>query len=124
MAAGIPENVIILEDQSANTGENVVFSKTLIEERFGAQTIQSILAIGKVCSARRYLMTLERHWPGPKKSVHGVNYFGVRLEDWHTCEEFRRRVFLEFEKIPEYLKSGFLRELSWLPGYPPLADVH
>ncbi|MNV80497.1 hypothetical protein D3C71_1741060 [compost metagenome] len=74
--------------------------------------IRSVLAIGKICSTRRYLMTLERHWPGLQLSCWGVNYFGVPAEKWHESDEFRTRVMGEYAKIPRYLASDFLTELK------------
>jgi hypothetical protein len=65
-------------------------------------------------------MTLERYWPGLRISACPVNYFGVGIERWHEHAEFRRRVLAEFEKIPAYLRHGFLSELDGYPPYPLL----
>jgi uncharacterized SAM-binding protein YcdF (DUF218 family) len=108
---GIPQDVLILETAAMNTGENVLLSRQKIAETIGLENIRSIIVIGKICSMRRYLMTLERHWPGPVKSTCAVNYFGVEKERWHEHAEFRSRVIDEFEKIPRYLQADFLREL-------------
>jgi uncharacterized SAM-binding protein YcdF (DUF218 family) len=112
MRLGMPQEALILETAATNTGENVIFSCRRIEETIGLDGIKSLLVIGKVCSMRRYLMTLERHWPQPRRFACAVNYFGVERECWHEHEEFRARVLAEFEKIPEYLRLGFLREVS------------
>jgi uncharacterized SAM-binding protein YcdF (DUF218 family) len=109
---GMPEDALILESEATNTGENVILSRRLAEASLGQDSIKSLLVIGKVCSMRRYLMTLERHWPQPRRFACAVNYFGVERERWHEHEEFRRRVLAEFTKIPEYLKQGFLREVD------------
>jgi uncharacterized SAM-binding protein YcdF (DUF218 family) len=109
---GMPPEALLLETAATNTGENVVLSRRLAEETFGQDSIESLLVIGKVCSMRRYLMTLERHWPQPRRFAWAVNYFGVERERWHEHDEFRRRVLAEFTKIPEYLKQGFLREVD------------
>jgi len=109
---GMPQASLILETAATNTGENVIFSRRLAEEKLGEDSVKSLFVIGKVCSMRRYLMTLERHWPQPRRFACAVNYFGVERERWHEHEEFRRRVMAEFTKIPEYLKQGFLREVD------------
>lgn len=109
---GMPPEALILEKAATNTGENVIFSRRLAEEMFGDGSVRSLLVIGKVCSMRRYLMTLERHWPQPRRFAYAVNYFGVERDRWHEHEEFRARVLGEFAKIPEYLKQGFLREVD------------
>jgi uncharacterized SAM-binding protein YcdF (DUF218 family) len=112
LGLGMPQEALILEAEATNTGENVIFSRRLAEQTLGENSIGSLLVIGKVCSMRRYLMTLERHWPEPRRFACAVNYFGVERERWHEHEEFRRRVLAEFTKIPGYLKQGFLREVD------------
>lgn len=109
---GIPESVLILETAATNTGENVQLGRARVAEAMDLRAIRSVVVIGKVCSTRRYLMTLQRHWPGLRMSVCPVNYFGVPLERWHEHEEFRARVLNEFDKIPRYLSQGFLEEIS------------
>ncbi len=64
---GMPEEALILEKAATNTGENVIFSRRLAEEALKNDRIERLLVIGKVCSMRRYLMTLERHWPQPRR---------------------------------------------------------
>lgn len=112
---GIPESVLILETEATNTGENVQLGRAKVAEVIGLDEIRSIVVIGKICSTRRYLMTMKKHWPGMRLSVCPVNYFGVPDKDWHKHEEFRARVINEFEKIPRYLAQGFLEELGTAP---------
>jgi uncharacterized SAM-binding protein YcdF (DUF218 family) len=115
---GFPKQSLILETAATNTGENVQFGRRKIEEAVNVDAIRSILVIGKICATRRYLMTLQRHWPGLRMSVYPVNYFGVPIERWHEHNEFRARVLNEFEKIPLYLKNGFLKEILECEQYP------
>ena len=119
---GIPASAMILEHAATNTGENVSFGLEKLRESVGLPSIGSVLAIGKICSTRRYAMTLEKHWPGLRLSCWGVNYFGVSADNWFSHDEFRRRVIDEFIKIPHYLERGFLCDLPGLPPYPALAD--
>lgn len=109
---GVPEHAMLFERAATNTGENVIFSRRTVTETMPLAAIQSVLVIGKICSLRRYLMTLERHWPGLALYASPINYFGVEKALWHTHDEFRRRVLEEFDKIPLYLRRGFLRELK------------
>jgi uncharacterized SAM-binding protein YcdF (DUF218 family) len=109
---GIPESALILETAATNTGENVRFGRARVAEVMDVASIGSVVVIGKACSARRYLMTLRRHWPGLRMSVCPVNYFGVPLDRWHEHDEFRARVLGEFAKIPHYLAEGFLAEIE------------
>lgn len=118
---GMPESTLILERAATNTGENVRFGRARVAECMELGAIRSVLVIGKVCSTRRYLMTLQRHWPGLRMSVCPVNYFGVPAERWHEHEEFRARVLGEFGKIPDYLALDFLHEIEGCAPYPQLA---
>jgi uncharacterized SAM-binding protein YcdF (DUF218 family) len=120
---GVPESALILETVATNTGENVQFGRTRVAEVMDVDTVRSVVVIGKICSTRRYLMTMQRHWPGLRLSVCPVNYFGVATECWHQHEEFRDRVLKEFDKIPGYLTKGFLEEISGCAAYPQFAGT-
>lgn len=115
---GFPESALILETAAANTGENVRLGRAKVAEVMDVSAIRSVIVIGKACSIRRYLMTLQRHWPGLRMSVHPVNYFGVPIERWHEHDEFRARVLSEFDKIPRYLTEGFLAEIAGCAPHP------
>lgn len=118
VALGVPENVLILETEAMNTGENVRFGREKVAEVMDLSVIRSVVVIGKICSTRRYLMTLQRHWPGLSLSVCQINYFGIPAERWYEHEEFHARVLGEFNKIPRYLAEGFLEEIGKCPAYP------
>lgn len=117
---GIPDRVLILETVATNTGENVRFGRAKVAEVMDLAAIRSVVVIGKICSTRRYLMTLQRHWPGLNLSVCPVNYFSIPPERWHEHVEFRARVLSEFAKIPRYVAEGFLEEINGCPAYPQL----
>ncbi|MEH6435323.1 YdcF family protein [Massilia sp. DD77] len=114
----VPAAALILETAATNTGENVRFGRARVAEVMDLGDIRSVLVIGKICSTRRYLMTLQRHWPGLSMSVCPVNYFGVPAERWHEHDVFRSRVLGEFDKIPRYLEQGYLHEIGDVPAIP------
>ena len=116
---GHPEDRILVEDRATNTGQNVEFALPIIDDRIGLENVGSIIAIGKMPSARRYLMTLERWWPEPTKMIAPVNYFGVPREKWYENDDFRTRVLADLKKIPGYVEQGFLVELN-PKQFPPL----
>ena len=109
---GLPEADLIIESAAMHTGENVLLGRARVAQVMDVAAIRSVLVIGKVCSTRRYLMTLQRHWPGLRMSVCPVNWFGVPVERWHEHAVFRARVLGEFGKIPGYLENGFLAEIA------------
>jgi uncharacterized SAM-binding protein YcdF (DUF218 family) len=118
---GMPRSALILETAATNTGENVIFGKRKMSEAMDVAAIGSVLVIGKICSTRRYLMTLKRHWPEVEVSACPVNYFGVPRGRWSEHDEFRRRVLGEFARIPRYLQQGFISEIEEYATYPDLS---
>jgi uncharacterized SAM-binding protein YcdF (DUF218 family) len=112
VARGVAESCILCERASTNTGENVEKALPLIEAEYGLGNIASLIAVGKISSSRRYLMTLKRHWPATRRMLLPVNYFTAPAERWWEDEAFRQRVLREWEKIPGYIERGFLTELD------------
>ncbi|MGJ4994817.1 YdcF family protein [Bradyrhizobium sp. HKCCYLS3077] len=107
---GVPAERILEEHQALNTGENVVFSLPVIEAVLGLANIRSVICLGNSWTARRYAMTLQRHWPEVEKMLLTVDGFGVPRHLWHTHPEFRRRVLSEWDKIESYKARGFIAE--------------
>jgi len=112
VARGVPAEKILVEDKATNSGENVIFSKALLAEKVGLDKIGSVLAIGHLHAARRFLMTLERHWPEVLKMFTTHNCFSAPKEQWDTAPDFRKKVLGEYEKIPGYIARGFIREID------------
>jgi uncharacterized SAM-binding protein YcdF (DUF218 family) len=110
VAAGIPANRILEEHRAMNTGENVIFSLPIIDAALGLHNIRSVICLGNTWTARRYPMTLHRHWPEVTKLLLSVDSFATPRALWHTDPEFRRRVLHEWDKIEPYKARGFIAE--------------
>jgi uncharacterized SAM-binding protein YcdF (DUF218 family) len=110
VAAGIPPDRILGEHRAMNTGENVIFSLPIIDAALGLQNIRSVICLGNTWTARRYPMTLHRHWPEVDKMLLTVDSFATPRALWHTDAEFRRRVLHEWDKIEPYKAKGFIAE--------------
>ncbi|MDN3274840.1 YdcF family protein [Frankia sp. RB7] len=108
--AGIPADRILEEHRAMNTGENVIFSLPIIDAALGLHTIRSAICLGNTWTARRYPMTLHRHWPEVEKMLLTVDSFATPRMLWHTDAEFRRRVLHEWDKIAPYRAKGFIAE--------------
>ncbi|HEY8949805.1 MAG TPA: YdcF family protein [Rhizomicrobium sp.] len=119
VARGVDAAAIICERTSTNTGENVTRAMPSIEREIGLENINSLIAVGKVSSSRRYLMTLKHHWPKPRRMLLPVNYFTANADCWWEDEAFRVRVMREWNKIPDYIERGFLSELDESDGLLP-----
>lgn len=108
--AGIPADRILEEHRAMNTGENVIFSLPIIDAALGLHTIRGVICLGNTWTARRYPMTLHRHWPEVRKLLLTVDSFATPRALWHTDAEFRRRVLHEWDKIEPYRAKGFIAE--------------
>ncbi len=110
IARGIPAELILREDRALNTGENVIFSLPIIDAALGLHNIRSVICLGNTWTARRYPMTLHRHWPEVEKMLITVDSFATPRSLWHTDPEFSRRMLSEWDKIELYKARGFIAE--------------
>jgi uncharacterized SAM-binding protein YcdF (DUF218 family) len=110
VASGVPPQIILEEHRARNTGENVIFSLPVIEAELGLANIRSVICLGNSWTARRYPMTLHRHWPRVKKMLVTIDSFATSRSLWHTNPEFRRRVLHEWDKIEPYKAQGFIAQ--------------
>jgi uncharacterized SAM-binding protein YcdF (DUF218 family) len=110
VAQGIPAALILEEHAATNTGENVILSLPIIDARIGLANIRSVICLGNAWTARRYPMTLHRHWPDVEKMLVAVNHLKAPVERWHTDPDFRARVVGEWNKIDRYKRMGFIAD--------------
>jgi uncharacterized SAM-binding protein YcdF (DUF218 family) len=110
IARGIPADIVLREDRAMNTGENVIFSLPIIDAALGLKNIGSVICLGNTWTARRYPMTLHRHWPEVEKMLVMVDSFATPRGLWHTDAEFSRRMLAEWDKIAPYKARGFIAE--------------
>jgi uncharacterized SAM-binding protein YcdF (DUF218 family) len=108
VARGIPADKILEENRATNTGENVIFSLPVIDAAIGLANIRSVICLGNSWTARRYPMTLQRHWPEVEKMLVTVDGFDIPRALWHTDAQFRVRVLTEWDKIEPYKAKGFI----------------
>ena len=110
---GIPENIILTEEESKNTGENLQFSLPILEEKFGnIENIKSIIGVGKIHGTLRFLMTMCKYFPQAEKMFYPINVFHCEEKDLSTNNEFCNKLLLETKKILEYLQQGFIAKID------------
>ena len=110
ISRGVPADIVLREDRAMNTGENVIFSLPIIDAALGLKNVRSVICLGNTWTARRYPMTLHRHWPDVEKMLITVDSFKTPRALWHTDPEFRRRMLNEWDKIEPYKAKGFIAE--------------
>lgn len=115
LARGIPAQKISIEERATNTGENVEFSLPVIDALFDRRRIGNVIAVGKFQTSRRYLMTLQRHWPEVRKMLAPIYYHDVPRERWMDHPELREKILREWKRIVPYFEKGFIAEVD-LPG--------
>ncbi|MEW2553047.1 YdcF family protein [Streptomyces zhihengii] len=59
---GVPGEAILVESRARNTGENIRFSRELLEER--GVSVSSVLLVSKPYEERRAHATARKLWPG------------------------------------------------------------
>ena len=61
MAAGVPDSAVLLEEESANTAENLLFTKALLAGR--GLSVRRVLAVHKPYMERRLFAAAAVYWP-------------------------------------------------------------
>lgn len=103
---GVPDEAILIENRSTNTGENIRFSRELLMEK--GLDPKSILAVQKPYMERRVLAAMEVQWPGVSLRV-----TSPRLSFADYCsEEIPEQLVIEamvgdFQRILDYPALGF-----------------
>jgi len=109
---GVKKEDIILEEQSTNSLENVLFSKQIISEKIGFDKIKKIIAIVKHYHSRRALMTLKKHFPKTIELIPATyEIYGFTMDNWFNNEIGKEKVMNEWNKILSYLEKGDIEEL-------------
>ncbi len=109
---GVPEDHIILESESANTLENVVFALPKIAAKINIDSVTAVIAVAKWYHSRRCLMTLKPHLPeGVRYYVASYEPEGRSRSDWYMHEDGAMRVLHEWRCIPKYLAQGHMAEV-------------
>lgn len=58
---GVPENAILVENRNSNTGENILFTQQLLQQK--ALDPQTFIVVQKPYMERRSYATFKKHWP-------------------------------------------------------------
>jgi uncharacterized SAM-binding protein YcdF (DUF218 family) len=109
---GVPRERIIVENESRNTRENVLFALPHLMKCLDLDGIGSIMVLTKWHHCRRAMMTLKRHLPA------GTRYYSLSYEQggatrsgWWNNEEGYTRVMGNWNSIQEYLGRDHLAQI-------------
>ena len=106
LAQGVPAEAILIENRSRNTGENIRFTRQLLESR--GFDFQSFILAQKPYMERRVLATAQQQWPGLNFVVTSPP---ITCADYLNGELPRNAVIQhivgDFQRIKVYGENGF-----------------
>ncbi|HEX5149846.1 MAG TPA: YdcF family protein [Parafilimonas sp.] len=100
---GVPEESILIENKSTNTGENILFTQKLLARK--NLDPQSFIVVQKPYMERRSYATFKQYWPGKKLLVTSPQ---IPFEAYPTNE-------IPMEKVI-HIMVGDLQRLKLYPG--------
>lgn len=129
---GVSKEKILIEDKSTNTGENIVFTRNLIEKK--GLKINSFIAVQKPYMLRRTYATFKKQWPQADFIVNGpkISYedypneiiskdllINIMVGDTQRIKVYAEKGFQIPQEIPnkvweayeELIKRGFNKQL-------------
>ncbi len=106
VAMGVPREKILLEDKSTNTGENINFSKKLLQEK--SIPIEKVIVVCNPIMERRAYATFKKVWP--EKGVVVTSPL-ISFEEWpdriRTKEELTHVLVGWLQRIKIWAERGY-----------------
>ena len=106
ISMGVPEKFILIENKSTNTGENILFTQSLLKKH--GLDPQSFIVVQKPYMERRSFATFKKHWPNKKLMVTSPQ---IAFADYATEEISLDRVIHimngDLQRIHLYADKGF-----------------
>ena len=110
MDMGVPRDAILIENRSTNTGENVLFTRRMLEER--GLDPHSFIVVQKPYMERRSYATFKKVWPDKTPVVTSPQlsldeYLGRVAEGPLSAEETIAIMVGDLQRIRLYPEKGF-----------------
>ena len=113
IARGVPSDIILVQDRSTNTLEDVAFSLDVLEKHDVSP--ESIAFLCKAHHSGRCLRSLRKFFPSQTLSpvTYLAEYDGVKVSkaDWYKHPVSRGRVYGEYLRIIKYTERGDIAHL-------------
>lgn len=121
-AAGVPDDAILLETQSTNSGENVRFTHQLLEN--SGILCDSVILVQKPFMERRAIATFEKQWQSPYSQLQVSStahpffeyinedmplmmVLEALMEDYSRVKTYPEKGFQTEQVIPENVESSY-----------------
>ncbi len=106
MKLGVTKEVILIENKSTNTGENVIFSKQLLQEK--GLDFNSFILVQKPYMERRTYATFKKRWPEKEFMVTSPQLSFEEYTQDKIFKELTINVMVgDLQRIKEYPAKGF-----------------
>ncbi len=103
---GVPPDAILIENQSTNTGENILFTQQLLQQK--NLDPQRFIVVQKPYMERRSFATFKKHWPQKELCVTSPQ---LSLEEYITenlpLEKVINIMVGDLQRIKIYPQKGF-----------------
>jgi uncharacterized SAM-binding protein YcdF (DUF218 family) len=100
---GVPPDAILVENQSSNTGENILFTQRLLKEK--NLDPESFIVVQKPYMERRSFATFKKHWPDKRVIVTSPQ---ISFEEYPNEEIPMDRVI--------HIMAGDLQRIKYYPA--------
>jgi len=113
VSMGVPSSAILVEDESTNTGENILFTQALLNKN--KLHPQSFLLVQKPYMERRSFATFKKHWPDkelivtspqisfldyPNDEISMERVINIMVGDLQRVQLYPARGFQIYQEIP------------------------
>ena len=103
---GVPEEAILIENKSSNTGENILFTQELLVKK--KLNPQSFIVVQKPYMERRSYATFKQQWPGKKLVVTSPQIcFDAYPTEQIPLERVINIMVGDLQRIKFYPEKGF-----------------
>lgn len=119
---GVPANAVLVENQSTNTGENILFTEKLLREK--GINPASFIVVQKPYMERRSYATFKKHWPNknvviaspqfsfdeyPTDDIPADRVIEIMAGDLQRIKEYPAKGFQIYQEIPGQVWKAFER---------------
>ena len=117
---GVPAHAILIENKSSNTGENISFTKRLLDEK-GIDP-KRFIVVQKPYMERRSFATFKKHWPEkelivtspqisfenyPNNEIPLVRVINIMVGDLQRIKLYPAMGFQVYQEIPDSVWQAF-----------------
>jgi len=107
---GVPESVLLIENKATNTGENIAFSKLLLQQR--EIKVEKIIGVQKPFMERRLYASLKKQWPEieciiTSPDIGMEEYFAVIVKTGMSREELIKIILGDLLRVKTYVPLGY-----------------